>query len=127
MHDVDDDRKEYHEYKDESIKDRECLHKELASLAEKLDKNNTITLDLLIESKRSAIIGFAVRVTDPGALVTHEEFRRIFRVYEDYEKIIEENGMTNGEVEISIRIIREAYAERVKTHSFVEHIRGYNG
>ena len=46
MHDVDDDRREYHEYRDESRKDRESLHSEIAILAEKLDKNNEITLAL---------------------------------------------------------------------------------
>ena len=60
-------------------------------------------------------------------MVTHEEFRRVFKIYEEYEKIIEENLMTNGEVDISIRIIREAYADRLKRHAFVEDERGYNG
>lgn len=127
MHDVDGDREEYHSYRDESRADRASLHGEIAVLSEKIDRNNEITLALQIENKRSAIIGFAARVADPKALVTHEEFRRIFKVYEEYEKIIQENNMTNGEVDISIRIIGEAYEDRLKTHAFVEDVRGYNG
>lgn len=127
MSDVDKDRDEYHLYRDESRKDRESLHNEIAVLAQKLDKNNEITLALQIENKRSAIISFASRVADPHAFVTHEEFRRIFKIYEEYEKIIEESHMTNGEVDISIRIIREAYEDRIKKRSFGEDVRGYNG
>lgn len=51
----------------------------------------------------------------------------MFKVHEEYEKIIDEYNMTNGEVDISIRIIREAYAERLKQHTFIEDARGYNG
>ena len=127
MRDVDDDRDEYHSYRDESRADRASIHEELAILSEKLDKNNEITLALLIENKRSAIISFASRVADPTAIVTHEEFRRIFKIYEEYEEIISEYNMTNGEVDISIRIIREAYKDRLKARCFLEDVRGYNG
>lgn len=127
MHSVDDAREDYYHYKDESREDRASIHDELASLAKKLDKNNEITLSLQIENKRSSIINFAARVADPTSIVSHEEFRRVFRIYEEYEKIIAEYKMTNGEVDISIRIIREAYEDRLKTNSFIENERGYNG
>lgn len=59
--------------------------------------------------------------------MTHEEFRRVFKTYEEYEKIIEENNMTNGEVDASIQIIRDAYKDRLKRHAFIEDMRGFNG
>ena len=34
--------------------------------------------------------------------------------------------MTNGEVDIAIRIINESYEEHMRHHSFVEDVRGYN-
>lgn len=101
---------------------RQCIK----SLAEKLDKNNADTLSLLIDSKRNTIINFADLVIDESKPVTREQFHRIFKLYEEYEYIIKENGLTNGEVDIAIRIIRESYEKHMRNHSFVEDIRGYN-
>lgn len=107
----------------ERRKEQDSLMRELN---EKLDKNNDVTLSILIENKRSAIICFADKVVDESFPVTKEQFNRIFKIYNEYEEIIEENGLTNGEVDISIRIIRESYEKHLKNHSFVEDVRGYN-
>lgn len=95
-------------------------------LAAKLDKNNEDTLSLLIDSKRTIIINFAQHVIDENAPVTREQFHRIFRIYEEYEAIIEANNMTNGEVDISYRIITESYENHMRNHTFVEDLRGYD-
>lgn len=92
----------------------------------KLDKNNKDTLSLLIDSKRSTIIDFASYVIDEKNPVTREQFNRIFKLYEDYETIIQENHLTNGEVDIAYRIIKESYENHMRNHSFIEDIRGYN-
>lgn len=98
----------------------------LAELEKKMDKNNAITLSLLIDGKRNTIINFASNVIDENYPVTREQFNRIFKIYEEYEEIIEENELTNGEVDIAIRIIRESYEKHMKTHTFVEDVRGYD-
>lgn len=127
MREVNEDRHEYQTFREESREERRDLRKRFDELSNKLDKNNEVTLSLLIDSKRTAIISFASRVADFSSPVTHEEFRRIFKIYEEYEKIIAEYSLTNGEVDISIRIIREAYEDRIRKHAFVEDQRGYNG
>lgn len=96
------------------------------ALNDKLDKNNDVTLSLLIENKRSAIIDFASRVIDEKYPVTREQFNRIFKTHREYEEIISNNGLTNGEVDIAYRIITEAYENHMRNHSFVEDIRGYD-
>lgn len=98
----------------------------LAELEKKMDKNNEITLSLLIDNKRNSIINFASQVIDEKSSVTREQFNRIFKIYDEYETIIEENELTNGEVDIAIRIIRESYERHMRNHSFVEDVRGYN-
>lgn len=98
----------------------------MAELDRKLDKNNSDTLSILIDSKRNSIISFASLVIDESKPVTKEQFNRIFKLYEEYESIIKANGMTNGEVDIAIRIIREAYENHLRNQSFIEDIRGYN-
>ena len=98
----------------------------MAELDRKLDKNNSDTLSILVDNKRNAIISFASMVIDETKPVTKEQFNRIFKLYEEYEAIISANGMTNGEVDIVIRIIREAYENHLRNHSFIEDIRGYS-
>lgn len=94
--------------------------------SEKLDKNNADTLSLLIDNKRNAIIDFAAHVIDEKYPVTREQFNRAFKLYEEYEDIIEKNGLTNGEVDVAHRIITESYENHMKNHSFIENIRGYD-
>lgn len=118
--------KEVNEHIANSAERRKVQDSLMRELNEKLDKNNDVTLSILIENKRSAIICFADKVVDESFPVTKEQFNRIFKIYDEYEEIIEENGLTNGEVDISIRIIRESYEKHLKNHSFVEDIRGYN-
>ena len=54
------------------------------------------------------------------------EFNRIFKTYKNYENFLEKHNMTNGEVDIAYRIIKESYEDHMKNHTFVEDIRGYN-
>lgn len=103
----------------------EQYDKSISELGVKLDKNNSDTLSILIDSKRSAIINFASLVIDESKPVTREQFNRIFKVYQEYESIIESNGMTNGEVDIALSIIKESYENHMRNHTFVEDARGY--
>jgi hypothetical protein len=97
----------------------------LTELKDALHANNELTLDLYINVNRNRIIDFASKVVNENVAVSREEFRRIFKTYDEYEKILEKHGKTNGEVEVSIRIIREAYETHMRNHTFIEDSRGY--
>ena len=103
----------------------EQYDKSISELDKKLDKNNSDTLSILIDNKRSSFINFASYVIDESKPVTREQFNRIFKLHQEYENIITSNGMTNGEVDIAIRIIKEAYENHMRNHTFIENIRGY--
>lgn len=118
--------KEVNEHISDSEKKREKQDALMCELNEKLDKNNAITLSILIENKRSSIIDFASKVIDENYPVTKEQFNRIFKIYKEYEEIIEEHNLVNGEVDIAIHIIRESYEQHMKNHTFIEDVRGYN-
>ena len=98
----------------------------MQKVTEMLARNNEDTLALLIDSKRNTIIEFAALVIDESKPVTREQFHRVFKLHKEYEEIIKRNGLTNGEVDIAIRIIRESYEKHLRNCSFVEDIRGYN-
>lgn len=91
----------------------------------KIEKNSSDLLSLIIENKRSAIINFASHVVDENSQVTREQFNRIFKIHDEYELIIDENGLVNGEVDIAFRMINEAYETHMRNHTFLEDIRGY--
>lgn len=97
----------------------------IRELEKKLDRNNADTLSLLIDSKRNFIIDFASRVIDDNYPATREQFKRVFKIHEEYELLISDNGLTNGEVDIAHRIISESYEKRMRNHTFVEELRGY--
>ena len=98
----------------------------IISLNEKIDKNNADTLSLLIDNKRNFILDFAEKAPDLSHVISREQYRRFFKVHEEYEKLIDENNMTNGEVDIAYRMTVESYEERLKKHAFFEDVHGYN-
>ena len=85
-----------------------------------MDKNNAETLKIRIENMRSTIIDFASYVSKEKNPVTREQFNRVFKNYEEYEEIIAANGMTNGEVDIAIQIVRGAYEKHLVDRTFIE-------
>lgn len=98
----------------------EIYDEEIEKLSKLLDKVNQTVVDIQIDNKRSQIIDFASLVSDDNIPVTREQFNRILKMYDDYERIIRENGMTNGEIEIAHSIIVKAYKKHMENHSFVE-------
>lgn len=102
-----------------------AINQTLASVTEALKENTRMTEEMFIQSSRDRIIDFAAKVGNDDVVVSREEFNRIFKVYEKYEKFLEEHKMTNGEVDIAYRIIVESYEYHMKHHSFIEDVRGY--
>ncbi len=73
--------------------------------------------DLFIEKQindyRWEIINLADKISN-GKVVSRECYKHAISTYERYEKIIEQQGLTNGEVEISIQIINDSYKQKLK-------------
>lgn len=88
-----------------------------------LDCNTRMTEKMFIENSRDRIIDFASKVSNPVAPVSMEEFNRIFKVYDEYEIFLTERHMTNGEVDIAMTIIKDAFKERIKHKTFLEDIK----
>lgn len=65
-----------------------------------------------INDYRWEIINLADKIAS-GSPVSKECYRHAISTYEKYEKIIREHGLVNGEVEISIEIIREHYQKKL--------------
>ena len=110
------------DYYDTKVEELIELKGSLDAIATALAENTKTTDEMFKESCRDRIINFASKVTNPLNLVSHEEFRRIFKVYDAYEAFLEAHNEPNGEVETNYALIREAYADRVRSHNFIEDI-----
>lgn len=118
-------RNEWMQWVNDKAKEYDGFESCVSELKKEIQKSNETILSILIDSKRNTIIDFASKVVDEKYPVTKEQFNRVFKTYEEYEDIIEENHLTNGETDIAILIIRESYEQHMRKHTFVEDIKGY--
>ena len=61
---------------------------ELTEMKQSIADNNKLTLDLYININRNRIIDFASKVANENVLISKEEFNRIFKIYQDYEAVL---------------------------------------
>ena len=107
-------------YRDVSKGIREDLVKSIDALAERQleeDKNIASLTKMFIDSQisdmRYKIINFAASVSS-GQTYNLEAYSHILSIYEDYEKMLKENNMTNGLVDESVEFIKDSYKEYLK-------------
>lgn len=82
-------------------------------MREDIKKLTDLFVEKQINDFRWEIINLADKIAG-GKIVSKECLRHAISTYEKYEKIIIENGLVNGEVEISIEIIKENYQQKLK-------------
>ena len=110
---------------DASVGEVGKISENLTNVTEALKECTKMTEEMFVQSSRDRIIDFASKVSDVNSPVSKEEFNRILKVHEKYEDFLEEHELTNGEVDIAYRIIKESYEEHMRNHSFIEDVRGY--
>lgn len=108
---------------DKSIVD---ITQSLADVTSALNANTKLTEEMFVQSSRDRIIDFATKAGDTDAVVSREEFNRIFKVYDKYEKFLEARELTNGEIDVAYRIIKDSYEQHMLNHTFVEDTHGYD-
>lgn len=98
----------------------------LALVTAALQDNSKLTEELFVQSSRDRIIDFGILAADGEKIISREQFHRIFKVHEDYERFLKKRGLKNGETDIAMRVINESYATHMREHTFLEDVRGYN-
>ena len=84
-----------------------------AEMRNDIKKLTDLFVDKQINDYRWEIINLADKIAN-GNTTSKECLRHAIATYEKYEKIIAEHGLVNGEVEISIEVIKECYQNRLK-------------
>ena len=95
------------------IKDMEESDKHDAEMRNDIKKLTDMFIDKEINDMRWEINNFANKVSE-GRPCNKDSFKHCIHTYEKYEKIIAEEGLTNGEVEISMQIINDYYKQKLK-------------
>lgn len=87
-------------------------YKEISNISSGVEEIRQNLLSKEIQDLRWELLDFCSALTN-GRIYNREAFEHIFMTYEDYEKILSENGMTNGYVEESMDVIKEMYHEQL--------------
>lgn len=82
-------------------------------IREELKKLTDMFISKEINDLRREIIHFSTIVAE-GKPCNKDSYKHCIRTYEKYEKLLADNGLENGEVEISMEIINESYKEKLK-------------
>lgn len=79
-----------------------------------LKKLTQMTLDDKIERIRWEILDFSSALSN-GRKYGKEQFDHIIEQYDIYEKVLEENDLENGKVDVSMEFIKEIYSDMLKS------------
>lgn len=79
----------------------------------KIENLTDMFVDKEIDDYRWEIINFATKVSEKKPC-NRDSFKHCLRTYGKYEALLDKYGLENGEVEISMEIINEAYKEKLK-------------
>lgn len=82
-------------------------------IKEDLKKLSDMFIDLEIQDIRWNILNFCSDLSN-GKEFSSEYYDYVFKLYDKYEQMLKENGLTNGLIEQSISYIREKYHESLK-------------
>ncbi len=89
-------------------------HRRDEEISADIKKLTQMFLDKEIDDMRWEINNFATKVSE-GKPCNRDSFKHCIHIYEKYEKILEENGMENGEVELSMELINDVYRQKLKS------------
>lgn len=117
-----------HELLQQTIKNFDELHKKHDAdmeytrnnddkLNEKLEKLTQLFVNKEINDFRWEIIKFAEQIAEKKHC-NKESYQHCFKTYQQYEQILEEYGLENGEVELSMEIINESYKQKLANGDF---------
>lgn len=84
-----------------------------AEISSDIKRLTRMFVDKEIDDMRWEINNFATKVSE-GKPCNKDSFKHCIHIYEKYEQILTENGFENGEVEISMELINDAYMRKLK-------------
>lgn len=97
---------------------QEEMKQDLSEIRTSLSCIQKMILKNTIETKRKNILDFCATLSNKQKQ-NKEAFNEIFRTYEDYEKILKDNDMENGQTEESMKFISEIYQQMLRNGDLI--------
>ena len=92
-------------------------YNEISKISQGIDDIKDALLKDNIEKKRKSILDFCSSLSN-NQKQNNEAFNDIFRTYAEYEQILKDNKLENGQAEESMKFIREKYQEKLHNGEF---------
>ena len=92
-------------------------YNEISKISKGIDDIKDALLKDNIEKKRKSILDFCSSLSN-NQKQNNEAFNDIFRTYAEYEQILKDNKLENGQAEESMKFIREKYHEKLRNGEF---------
>ena len=83
-------------------------------IREDLQKLTTMFIEKQIDDMRFEILDFASAIS-LGRNYSKEQFDHVITIDKKYQKILEQNGLENGQVTASMEVIMDVYKEKLRT------------
>lgn len=99
-----------HNYHDQSISIRDKLEDNQKVLQDGINELKTLLINKEIDDIRTTILEFSNTVMNDRDY-NKEQYEHIIDLYDKYEKILEQNGMTNGRVTASMEFVLKNYQD----------------
>lgn len=84
-----------------------------AQMRADIKKLTQMFIDKEIDDMRWEINNFATRVSE-GRPCNKDSYKHCIHIYEKYEKLLEENNLENGEIEVSMQLIYDDYKRKLR-------------
>jgi len=84
-----------------------------AQMRADIKKLTRMFIDKEIDDMRWEINNFATRVSE-GRPCNKDSYKHCIHIYEKYEKLLEENNLENGEIQVSMQIIYDDYKRKLR-------------
>lgn len=99
-----------HDYHGQSITIRDKLEDNQKVLQDAIGELKMLLINKEIDDIRTTILDFSNAVMN-GRDYNKEQYEHIIDLYDKYEKILEQNGMTNGRVTASMEFVLKNYQD----------------
>lgn len=96
------------------------IEETLDKITDAIESQQEIVADIKVDAMRREILDFASCCGDKKRRATREQYAYILRTYDKYEAFLKKIGRTNGEAELSIKIIQREYERNLLNNNFVD-------
>lgn len=104
------------ELRRELIDSIKSVDNKIDNLQKKIEINER---DKKIDLLRSSIISFATNLGNPQFKPSKDHYDSIFKKIKEYEQVLEDNGLENGQTTVSVKIIEHHYEESIENGDFL--------